>query len=73
MDLFTAMRTFAEVAQAGSMNGAAQRLNVTSALVTFKRCAAPFIEPAWATSAKVRMAVNRSIQKHAFLMMQVMA
>lgn len=33
MDLFTAMRTFVEVVQAGSMNAAAQRLNVTSALV----------------------------------------
>lgn len=33
MDLFTAMRTFVEVVQAGSMNAAAQRLNVTSTLV----------------------------------------
>lgn len=33
MDLLTAMRTFVEVVQAGSMNAAAQRLNVTSALV----------------------------------------
>lgn len=33
MDLFTAMRTFVEVVHAGSMNAAAQKLNVTSALV----------------------------------------
>ncbi|MEP2781158.1 MAG: LysR family transcriptional regulator [Pseudoruegeria sp.] len=33
MDLFTSMRTFVEVVHAGSMNGAAQRLNVTSTLV----------------------------------------
>lgn len=33
MDLFTAMRTFVEVVQAGSMNAAALRLNVSSALV----------------------------------------
>lgn len=33
MDLFTAMRTFVEVVHAGSMNAAAERLNVTSALV----------------------------------------
>lgn len=33
MDLFTGMRTFVEVVQAGSMNAAAQRLNVTSTLV----------------------------------------
>lgn len=33
MDLFTAMRTFVEVVQAGSMNAAAHRLNVSSALV----------------------------------------
>ena len=33
MDLFTAMRTFVEVAQAGSMNGAGLRLNVSGALV----------------------------------------
>ncbi|MCR8550857.1 LysR family transcriptional regulator [Salipiger sp. P9] len=33
MDLFIAMRTFVEVVQAGSMNAAAQKLNVTSALV----------------------------------------
>ncbi|TYC49158.1 LysR family transcriptional regulator [Rhodobacterales bacterium] len=33
MDLFVAMRTFVETVQAGSMNAAARRLNVTSALV----------------------------------------
>lgn len=33
MDLFTAMRTFVEVAQAGSMNAAGLRLNVSGALV----------------------------------------
>lgn len=33
MDLFTAMRTFVESAQAGSMNAAALRLNVSGALV----------------------------------------
>ncbi|KZM51078.1 LysR family transcriptional regulator [Labrenzia sp. OB1] len=33
MDLFTAMRTFVEVVHAGSMNAAALRLNVSSALV----------------------------------------
>ncbi|MGH1415907.1 MAG: LysR family transcriptional regulator [Pelagimonas sp.] len=33
MDLFTAMRTFVEVAQAGSMNAAALKLNVSGALV----------------------------------------
>lgn len=33
MDIFTAMRTFVEVVQAGSMNAAAQRLNVTNTLV----------------------------------------
>ncbi|MEP5761431.1 MAG: LysR family transcriptional regulator [Litoreibacter sp.] len=33
MDTFTAMRTFIEVVHGGSMNAAAQRLNVTSTLV----------------------------------------
>jgi DNA-binding transcriptional LysR family regulator len=33
MDLITAMRTFVEVVHAGSMNAAAQKLNVTSTLV----------------------------------------
>lgn len=33
MDLFTAMRSFVEVVDAGSMNGAAQRLGVSGALV----------------------------------------
>lgn len=33
MDLLTAMRTFVEVAQAGSMNAAGHRLNVSGALV----------------------------------------
>ncbi|MEP5153624.1 LysR family transcriptional regulator [Planktotalea sp.] len=33
MDLFVSMRTFVEVVQSGSMNAAAQRLNVTSTLV----------------------------------------
>lgn len=33
MDLFTAMRTFVEVTRAGSMNAAALKLNVSSALV----------------------------------------
>ncbi len=33
MNLFSAMRTFVEVARAGSMNGAALRLNVSGALV----------------------------------------
>ncbi len=33
MDLFTAMHTFVEVVQAGSMNAAARKLNVTSTLV----------------------------------------
>lgn len=33
MDLFVAMRTFVETVQAGSMNAAARRLNVTNALV----------------------------------------
>lgn len=33
MDLFTAMRTFVEVARGGSMNAAARKLNVSGALV----------------------------------------
>ncbi len=33
MDLFTAMRTFVEVAHAGSMNAAGQRLHVSGALI----------------------------------------
>ena len=33
MDIFIAMRTFSEVARAGSMNAAALKLNVSGALV----------------------------------------
>ena len=33
MDLFTAMRTFVDVAEAGAMNAAARKRNVTSALI----------------------------------------